>query len=203
MTDRTKRQLHLWIGVLVLVAAATAAPAAMATCTMSVSPNDLDFGNKSYMPLPDSQEVSGYKQVGVKTAMLMVACDDGAATRDVMVQALPGQRGDLFAWSPTVQTSPDPAPGALRVAVLQARAGDGSVVPLRYVPNSGTGQGGTTAGPLLLTGPGTLVLDLNGVSASARGAVGVQVQVQTLLKSSGFAPTGATPFTARLDFQTQ
>lgn len=201
MAHANRGRLRRRIAMLVLAAAA--APAAMAACNMNVSPNNLDFGSKSYVPLPDSQEVSGYKQVGTKTSTLIVACDDGAATRNVTVQAMPGQRADLFTWSPTVQTRPDPAPGALRVVALQARAADGSVVPMYYQPSSGNPQGGLTAGPLLLAGPGTLVLELNGVSASARSGVAVQVQVQTLLKSSGFAPTGATPFTAQLSFQTQ
>lgn len=64
-------------------------------------------------------------------------------------------------------------------------------------------MGGTTStitpGPLTLAGAGMLVLDLRAVprDTDARKNVLVNLQIQTMVKSSGFAPSAETPF--RLD----
>jgi hypothetical protein len=85
--------------------------------------------------------------------------------------------------------------GAARITVRQVVAG-GRAVPMTFTPAGGPATTLATQGPLTLAGPGTLSVDLRGVSSEgdARKTLLVDLQIQTLLRSPGFEPVGATPF---------
>jgi len=172
------RRLRLWLGLL-----ACGPGLAFATC------------RKGYTSLPRA-DIAGYKLVGARGVTLRAVCDDTPDTRQIRVDALvaddtPG----LVRWSSTAARAGDI--GAARMVVQQATAG-GHEVPMTFTPVGGT-TSTITPGPLTLAGAGMLVLDLRAVprDTDARKNVLVNLQIQTLVKSSGFAPSAETPF--RLD----
>jgi hypothetical protein len=185
------RRLRLWLGLL-----ACGPGLAFATCdTVAFSSSGVDMGRKGYTSLPRA-DIAGYKLVGARGVTLRAVCDDTPDTRQIRVDALvaddtPG----LVRWSSTAARAGDI--GAARMVVQQATAG-GHEVPMTFTPVGGT-TSTITPGPLTLAGAGMLVLDLRAVprDTDARKNVLVNLQIQTMVKSSGFAPSAETPF--RLD----
>ena len=142
---------------------------AFATCdTVAFSSSGVDMGRKGYTSLPRA-DIAGYKLVGARGVTLRAVCDDTPDTRQIRVDALVADdTPGLVRWSSTAARAGDI--GAARMVVQQATAG-GHEVPMTFTP-----VGGTT---------------------DARKNVLVNLQIQTLVKSSGFAPSAETPF--RLD----
>lgn len=124
---------------------------------------------------------------------LRVLCDDRPDARQLIVELpLASEVAGLLRWGSVVQGA-DQA-GAARVVVQQVTAG-GHPVPMVFA--SGAASIATaTQGPVVLTGPGILSLDLRGVpgDGEARKSLLVNLQVQALIKAAGFQPVGATAF---------
>jgi len=138
------------------------------------------MGSRTYSSLPDAQ-LAGHKLAGTRTVALRASCDDRPDVRQLnvllpMALDVPG----LVRWGSMVAGAE--RAGAARITVRQVVAGPATTL--------------ATQGPLTLAGPGTLSVDLRGVSSEgdARKTLLVDLQIQTLLRSPGFEPVGATPF---------
>lgn len=182
------RRMHLWAGVLLF-----GPGLALARCdTVTFSSTRMEMGARTFASLPGA-EVAGYRLVGTRTATLRALCDDRPDARQLIVE-LPSasEVAGLLRWGSVVQGA-DQA-GAARIVVQQVTSG-GHPVPMVFA--SGAASIATaTQGPVLLTGPGILSLDLRGVpgDGEARKSLLVNLQIQTLIKASGFQPVGVTAF---------
>jgi hypothetical protein len=181
--------MQLWVGILVL-----SPGLALARCdAVTFSSTHMDMGARTYASLPGA-EVAGYKLAGTKTVSLRALCDDRPDVRQLSVDLPAGSEvAGLLRWSSMTEGA-DRA-GVARVVVQQAAAG-GHAVPMVFT--SGAGSTATaTRGPLMLTGAGILSLDLRGVpgEGDARKSLLVTMQIQTMVKASGFEPVGSTRFT--------
>ncbi|RZI70892.1 MAG: hypothetical protein EOP13_19700 [Pseudomonas sp.] len=167
---------------------------AMAKCdSLTFSSTHVDMGSRTYSSLPDAQ-LAGHKLAGTRTVALRASCDDRPDVRQLnvllpMALDVPG----LVRWGSMVAGAE--RAGAARITVRQVVAG-GRAVPMTFTPAGGPATTLATQGPLTLAGPGTLSVDLRGVSSEgdARKTLLVDLQIQTLLRSPGFEPVGATPF---------
>jgi hypothetical protein len=182
------RRMPLWAGLLAL-----GPGLALARCdSLTFSSTHLDMGARTYAALPAS-EVAGYRLMGSRTVTLNALCDDRPDARQLSVELPPASESPgLLRWG-SVADGADRA-GAVRVVVQQATAG-GHAVPMAFTSGAPS-IAMATQGPLVLSGGGTLSLDLRGVpgDGDARRSVLVNLQVQTLVKAAGFEPVGATPF---------
>lgn len=166
---------------------------ALAACNpVTFVPATQDVGTKGFAALTNS-DVSGYKSVGRTATALRAVCDDKPDSRQITIDSLvaAGTPG-LVRWASS--TAGASSAGAARIVIQQATVG-GYAVPMTFTPNGGA-TSAASLGPVDLTSAGLLVLDLRSVpsNADARKTFDINLQVQTMVKSAGFVPTGATPF---------